>query len=122
VIAQAPNILAKARDIAAQINRGGTYSIGGFSVSVPPGLLGGLSFARGGTIPEPVLGLGARSGRRYRFHEGEAVNPAPEQTNKLLIALIRAVQDNAGETGAALADALNSTARTASYRNAYAVR
>jgi phage-related protein len=114
--------LPQVKSLMAQVNKGGVWNLGGVSVSLPPGLLSGFSFAKGGTIPEPVIGLGARSGRRYRFHAGESVNPAPEQTAKLLLALIRAVQDNAAQTGAALADALNSTARSASYRNAYAVR
>ena len=122
VLSKGSGILGDVRNVISQINAGGTFSWGGFSATVPAGLLGGLSFDRGGMLGENVVGLGARSGRRYTFHAGEQVQPDPDATNRLLSMLIAAVQENAGQTGNALAAALDTTARKSTYRASYAVR
>jgi hypothetical protein len=108
VLQQGHNLLSKARSVAAQINKGGTYSLGGFSVTIPPGLLSGGSvgniaskvtsaiaswgggFARGGMINEPVVGVGA-SGRLYRFGEAGTEAVSSQADLQDVAALLRAV-------------------------------
>jgi cell wall-associated NlpC family hydrolase len=80
------------------------------------------SYDNGGRITEPILGLGQRSGRRYSFAKGEAVQPRPDQTERLLERLIRAVEDNAERTAGGLAAALDGAAGRAAYRAKYSVR
>lgn len=108
----------------ANIYAGLNYAIhryGSLSVMTRPG-----GYGRGGTITEPVIGLGA-SGRTFAFHKGEEVTPAATveaqmdllaEQNRLLRRLIDATQ----AAPAGLASALNSTSRQAAHRAAYSVR
>jgi SLT domain-containing protein/phage-related protein len=97
----------------AALNQPGGYAAGG-----PVRKLAG-----GGYISEHVLGVGA-SGQRYELGEGgrsELVTPAGSLEQRL-DRLIRAMEANAGQTGAAVADALNGVAKPAIYRGAYSAR
>lgn len=96
------------------------------ALNQPGGYAGGglvRKLAAGGYINEHVLGVGA-SGQQYELGEGgraELVSPVGSLESRL-DRLIRAMEANAGQTGAAVADALNGVAKPAIYRGAYSAR
>jgi TP901 family phage tail tape measure protein len=85
-------------------------------------------YANGGGIPEPVIGLGARSGAGYEFHQGEEVASTASlaRTSDQLERLINAVNQLNGTTagvargvGRSVGGALNQTAGDASFASRY---
>jgi phage-related protein len=96
---------------------GSSGDVAGFGI--PPG-----GFSQGGRIPEPILGLGLRSGRPYTFGETGSEYVAGQADMKALLHEFRALRGEvaalAGEvrkvgprTGLAVSDALNGAARSA---------
>jgi hypothetical protein len=83
--------------------------------------------AGGGSITEPVLGIGMRSGRGYALGERgeETVVPGrftTKGTEARLDALTAVVADLPGMIGAAVADALDGVSKRGAYRGAYSAR
>ena len=78
-------------------------------------------YGRGGPISEPILGVGAHTGRAYGFHQGETVAPRGGVAGDLgpllarLDRLIAAAERAPARTGGVLAEALNRSGRRAAY-------
>lgn len=85
-----------------------------------PGQIGsGHGYANGGTITEPIAGIGMASGRRYTFGEAgdETVIPGNgSRIEKLLTRLCKAMEAAPAATAGGFADALNGVARGAVHR------
>jgi len=115
----------------ASIYAGLNYAIHRYGTTGWMNVLGhGHGYLHGGWVTEPVRGIGLRSGHAYSFAEdgrAEYVSPAGAVgggggVDALLAKLdrvIKAVEKNAAQTGAALAQALDRGGRRAAYAGIY---